>query len=128
MRADVLFLCLLVVAFCKNGSFREENGQRRWKHSKDTKSWQHWDWNKKSNVGGATEEIADRGCVDSAATQDTTEVRPEELSEGQFMDVSEGVIKRVKESQRKWRGQKLHIKGTLGDIYDIRSAKDKIQT
>ena len=39
--------------------------------------------------------------MDSAATQDTTEVRPEELSEGQFMDVSEGVIKRVKESQRK---------------------------
>lgn len=66
--------------------------------------------------------------MDSAATQDTTEVRPEELSEGQFMDVNEVVIKRVKVSQRKWCGEKLHIKGTLGDIYDIGSAKDKIQT
>ena len=41
--AAVLFPCLLVVAFCKNGSCKEENGQQGWKHSKDTKSWQPWD-------------------------------------------------------------------------------------
>lgn len=34
-------------------------------------------------------------------------------------------MQRMRLSQRKWRGQKLHIKGTLGDIYDIESAKDK---
>ena len=99
--AAVLFPCLLVVAFCKNGSFKEENGQRGESIAKTQKVDSPGTRIKKSNVGGVTEETADRGCVDSAATRETTHVWPEELREGQFMDVNEVVIKRARISQRK---------------------------
>ena len=87
----------------------------------------------KRKTANGDEGIAKTQKADSGARTQLPPGRPqmrgqEEPSEGQFTDVNEVVVKRVRRSQRKWRGQKLHMKGTLGDIDDIGSAKDKIQT
>lgn len=43
----------------------------------------------KSNINGLLEEIADHENVDAAAFAEIPVMQPEELSEGEFMDINE---------------------------------------
>ena len=54
-----------------------------------------------SNVGGAAEEIADCGARTQLPPGRPQMRGQEEPSEGQFTDVNEVVVKRVRRSQRK---------------------------
>ena len=43
----------------------------------------------KSNINGLLEEVADTGSVDAAAFAEIPVMQPEELSEGELMDINE---------------------------------------